>query len=42
MFLKLFLLGLVSHSIESYENFVENVTDLVKGHDGKFSIRVSK
>ena len=34
--------GLVSHKIDSYENFVENVTDLVKGHDGRFTIRVTR
>lgn len=34
--------GLVSHQIDSYENFVENVTDLVKGHDGRFVIRVTR
>ncbi len=34
------LKGLVSHQIDSYENFAENITEFVRGHEGRFNINV--
>lgn len=34
--------GLVSHQIDSYEDFVHNLKEMVKGKDGRFEVKIAR